>query len=164
MPKFPLLFLLLSLSAFSQKTITGVVSDSLNQPLESANLIAKPLQEKAGIKFAMADNKGRFRLELDADVKYEVVVSYIGYTEEVLIVEPNSTITTHNFRLKATGENLKEIIIKHEFKPIVIKKDTMTYDVASFANGNERKMKEVLENYPEWKWIKMVALPFKVRK
>ncbi len=80
-----LLFLLISLSAFSQKTITGVVSDSLNQPLESANLIAKPLQEKAGIKFAMADNKGRFRLELDNQVKYEIVVSYIGYTEQVLI-------------------------------------------------------------------------------
>ena len=85
MPKFLLLFLLISLSAFSQKTITGVVSDSLNQPLESANLIAKPLQEKAGIKFAMADNKGRFRLELDNQVKYEIVVSYIGYTEQVLI-------------------------------------------------------------------------------
>jgi hypothetical protein len=139
---------IISLSAFSQKTITGVVSDSLNQPLESANLIAKPLQEKAGIKFAMADNKGRFRLELDNEVKYEIVVSYIGYTEEVLIVEPNSTITSHNFKLKATGENLKEIIIKHEFKPIVIKKDTMTFDVKSFANGNERKMKEILEKLP----------------
>jgi hypothetical protein len=51
MLKFLLLFLFISLSAFSQKTITGVVSDSLNQPLESANLIAKPLQEKAGIKY-----------------------------------------------------------------------------------------------------------------
>ena len=85
MPKSLLLFLLISLSTFSQKTITGVVSDSLNQPLESANLIAKPLQEKAGIKFAMADNKGRFRLELDNEVKYEIVVSYIGYTERILI-------------------------------------------------------------------------------
>ena len=84
MPKYLLLFLLFSLSAFSQKTITGVVSDSLNQPLESANLIAKPLKENAGIKFAMADNKGRFRLELGNDVKYEIVVSYIGYTEGIL--------------------------------------------------------------------------------
>ena len=85
MPKFLLLFLFISISAFSQKTITGVVSDSLNQPLESANLIANPLQEKAGIKFAMADNKGRFRLQLDNEVKYEIVVSYIGYTERILI-------------------------------------------------------------------------------
>ena len=51
MSKFLLFFLLISLSAFSQKTITGVVSDSLNQPLESVNLIARPLNEKAGIKF-----------------------------------------------------------------------------------------------------------------
>jgi hypothetical protein len=50
MPKFLLLFLFISLSAVSQKTITSVVSDTLNQPLESANLIAKPLQEKAEIK------------------------------------------------------------------------------------------------------------------
>jgi hypothetical protein len=148
MRKLLYLLFLISLSAFSQKTITGVVSDSLNQPLESANLIAKPLQDKAGIKFAMADNKGRFRLELDNDVKYEIVVSYIGYIEEILIVEPNSTLTTYNFKLKGTGENLKEIIIKHEFKPIVIKKDTMTFDIASFANGNERKMKEILEKLP----------------
>jgi hypothetical protein len=49
MPKSLLLFLFISLSVFSQKTITGVVSNSLNQPLEAANLIAKPLQEKAGI-------------------------------------------------------------------------------------------------------------------
>jgi len=51
MPKFLPLFLLISLSAFSQKTITGAVSDSLNQPLEFANLIAKPLQEKGRIIF-----------------------------------------------------------------------------------------------------------------
>ena len=45
------LFLLFSLSAFFQKTIIRVVSNSLNQPLKSANLIAKPLQEKAESKF-----------------------------------------------------------------------------------------------------------------
>jgi hypothetical protein len=49
MLKSLLFFLLLSLSAFSQKTITDVVSDSLNQPLKSANLIPKPLQEKVEI-------------------------------------------------------------------------------------------------------------------
>ena len=143
------LFLLISTFSFSQThTITGVVSDSINNPLESANIIAKPLQENAQLKFAIADNRGRFRLELEKDVKYEVTASYISFLEEVLIIEPNSTVTTHNFKLKATGQNLKEIVIKHEYKPIVVKKDTLTYDVKAFANGNERKMKEVLEKLP----------------
>ena len=63
-------------------------------------------------------------------------------------MEPNSAKNTHNFKLKNTGEELKEIIIKHEFKPVEIKKDTMTFNVKAFVNGNERKMKEVLEKLP----------------
>lgn len=148
MPKSFLLFFLITFSSFSQKTITGIVADTLNKPLESANIIAKPLQEKAGVKFAIADNKGRYRLELENDVKYEITVSFIGFNDEVLILEPNSIITSHDFLLKATGENLKEIIIKHEYKPIEIKKDTITYDVKAFANGKERKLKEQLEKLP----------------
>ncbi|WP_396142924.1 carboxypeptidase-like regulatory domain-containing protein [Flavobacterium sp.] len=143
------LILFNSIISYSQThTISGVVFDEKEKPLESANIIAKPLTEKATLKFAIADNKGRYRLELEANVKYEIAVSYIGYTEEVLILEPNSTITTHDFKLKSTGEILKEIVIKHEYKPIVIKKDTLTYDIKAFANGNERKMKEVLEKLP----------------
>lgn len=141
--------LLIPAIAFSQTlTIIGVVSDSINVPLESANIIAKPLQENAQLKFAIADNKGRYRLELDKDVRYEVTASYISFLEETIIIEPNSAITTHNFRLKSTGQKLKEIVIKHEYKPLVIKKDTLTYDVKAFASGNERKMKEVLEKLP----------------
>ncbi|MFD2942807.1 carboxypeptidase-like regulatory domain-containing protein [Flavobacterium notoginsengisoli] len=143
-----LFFLIFSFSYSQTKTFVGVVSDDLNKPLESANVIAKPLQEKASLKFAIADNRGRYRLELEKEVKYEITVSYIGYVEEVFILESYSEKNTHDFHLKATGENLKEIVIKHEFKPIIVKKDTLIFDVNSFANGNERKMKEVLEKLP----------------
>jgi len=40
----------------------GVVSDTLNTPLENANVIAKPLQEKASLKFAIANRKKIFKL------------------------------------------------------------------------------------------------------
>jgi hypothetical protein len=143
------LILLLCNFSFSQsQTIIGVVSDVAGKPLESANIIAKPITDKATLKFAIADNKGRYKIELEKAVKYEINVSYIGYNEEILIVEQNSEITSHNFKLKPTGEVLKEIIIKHEYKPIEIKKDTLTYNIKSFANGNERKMKEILEKLP----------------
>ncbi len=68
-----LFLLLISSFTFSQThTITGVVSDSINVPLESANIIAKPLMENAQLKFAIADNKGRYCLELENAIKYEV--------------------------------------------------------------------------------------------
>ena len=136
------------ISFVQSQTITGVVADTLNKPLESANIIAISSDKNVQLKFAIADNKGRYKLELDAGFQYEVTVSYIGYVDSVLIVEANSTITGHNFKLTPTGEKLKEIIIKYDYKPIVVKKDTLIYDVKSFVNGNERKMREVLEKLP----------------
>lgn len=149
MSKINFIIFFITFFCFSQtKTILGKVYDNNNNPLESVNIIAKPLQEKASLKFAIADNQGRYRLELDKEVKYEITVSYIGYVEQVWITTPNDAEKTHDFILQPTGEQLKEIVIKHVFKPIVIKKDTMTYDVKSFTNGNERKMKEILEKLP----------------
>lgn len=144
-----IIILFVSYISYSQNhTLTGVVFDKKKTILESANIIAKPLQENASLKFAIADNKGRYRLELDSNVKYEITASYIGFKEQVLIIEPNSTIKTYDFILESTGEIIKEILIKHEYKPILIKKDTLTYDVKAFTNGNERKMKEILEKLP----------------
>lgn len=144
-----ILFLLACNFLYCQtNNLSGVILTDKNIPLESANIIAKPLTEKATLKFAIGDNKGRYRLELETNAKYEITVSYIGYKEQILIVEANSDITSHDFKLESTGEVLKEIVIKHEYKPIVIKKDTLVYDVKAFTNGNERKLKEQLEKLP----------------
>lgn len=70
------LILFNSIISYSQThTMTGVVFDDKQKPLESANIIAKPLTEKATLKFAIADNKGRYRLELEANIKHEIIVS-----------------------------------------------------------------------------------------
>jgi hypothetical protein len=73
-----ILFLLFSIFSFSQeRTITGIVSDTLYKSLERANVIAKPLQDNAGLKFAIADHLGRFKLVLESSVKYEIKVSFL---------------------------------------------------------------------------------------
>lgn len=59
------IFFITSFPYSQNYTITGVVFNEKEAPLESANIIAKPLQEKATLKFAIADNRGRYRLELE---------------------------------------------------------------------------------------------------
>lgn len=147
MPKFYFLLLFLPILSFSQ-TLTGVVQDSIGNPLQNANVIAKPLVENAGLKFSIADHLGRYKLELEKDTPYEVKVSYLGFKEEVLNLPANFTIREHIFKLKETGQELKEIVINYDYQPVIVKKDTLIYDVKAFANGNERKMKEVLEKMP----------------
>jgi hypothetical protein len=143
-----LLFFAGFIFSYAQTKFDGLLSDSLNNPLSNGNIIAKPLQSGAKFKFTITDVDGKFSLALDLDVRYEITASYIGYIDEVYIHEPNANINSKTFKLKATGENLKEIIIVHDFKPITIKQDTISYDVKHFANGKERKMKEILEKLP----------------
>src|SRR5690606_19882698 len=38
--------------------------------------------------------------------------------------------------------------IDYNYQPVVVKKDTLIYDVAAFMNGNERKLKDQLEKLP----------------
>jgi hypothetical protein len=147
MPKHLFLFLFFPILSFSQ-TLIGTVKDSLGNPLQNANVIAKPLVEKQGLKFAIADHLGRYKLELEKNVPYEVKVSYLGFKEEILNLPANFTQKEHHFKLKETGQQLKEIVINYEYKPIIVKKDTLIYDVKAFANGNERKLKEQLEKLP----------------
>ena len=147
MPKYLILLLLFPLFSFSQ-TLTGTVKDSLGNPLQNANVIAKPLVEKQGLKFAIADHLGRYKLELEKDVPYEVRVSYLGFVEEILNLPANFSQKEHHFKLKENGQELKEITITYDYKPVVVKKDTLIYDVKAFANGNERKLKEQLEKLP----------------
>ncbi|MBF4466835.1 hypothetical protein [Flavobacterium sp. LC2016-12] len=144
-----IVFIFITSFSFSQtKTFSGVVSDDMGKPLESANVIAVPIAKEASLKFAIADNKGRYKLELEIKLQYQITISYIGYIDEVFVLEAGSEIISHDFKLKPSGESLKEIVIKHDFKPVVVKKDTLVFNVNSFANGNERKMKEILEKLP----------------
>jgi hypothetical protein len=57
MRKFLFLFLLSSFSFAQTKIITGVVSDTLTNPLESANIIALPKSEKGSFLAYYIDQK-----------------------------------------------------------------------------------------------------------
>ncbi len=130
------------------RVLEGTITDTLSTPLQSANILAIPQQPDAQLRFAISDHKGRYRLELQKDISYEIKASYLGYLEQVFISEANAIIDTHNFKLSPSGIELNEIIIKHDLKPVVVKKDTLIFDIKSFASGNERKMKEILEKLP----------------
>ena len=84
-----LFFLLFNTLSFSQThTIIGLVSDDSNKPLKSANVIAKTLQEKASLKFAIADNKRRYRLKINKEVKNEITISYRDFVMGILLWSP----------------------------------------------------------------------------
>ena len=143
------IFLLFTfVTSYSQKILLGVVTDSLNNPLQNANIIAKPSKINAQLKFSSTNIVGQYKLLLDSGEYYEITASYIGYLENKFVADSSKNTIKHDFILKNTGQKIKEIFIKYDFKAVVVKKDTMIFKVNAFANGNERKLKEILEKLP----------------
>lgn len=96
--------------------------------------------------FAITDDKGYYTLKLSANKTYEIGISYLGYGKLTQTVNLNEN-ATQNFVLEEETDSLEEILIKHKI-PIIVRKDTIIYNVESFATGSERKLRDVLKNLP----------------
>jgi hypothetical protein len=130
------------------KMITGVIKDSLGVPLPSANIMASPTQKERALKFSIADANGRYKVVLENNTTYTISVSYMGFDDEDFTFNAEDNSLIHDFILQRNNEQLQEIVIKYEVKPIIVKKDTITYNMDSFTNGSERKLKEQLKKLP----------------
>lgn len=132
--------------SFAQIKLEGVVRDSLNNPLELANVIAIN-QETSGLEsYGITNEQGKYKLDLGKNKSYKIQVSYIGFKtfEEILATEESDI--TKNYILQPDN-SLDEIELTYEM-PVTVKGDTLIYNADSFKNGTERKLEDILEKLP----------------
>lgn len=145
---FLLFWLLFFYSNIYSQTFFGTVKDTLNTPLQNANVIAEPIEDNKELKFSITDYLGRYKLRLEKNVSYNISVSYVGHRTKTYQVYADFSKKEHHFILKQKEELLDEIVIKYKHTPIIVKKDTLIYNVNAFKNGKEFKMIEILEKMP----------------
>tara|TARA_R110002051_G_scaffold138637_1_gene211413 strand:- start:193 stop:2859 length:2667 start_codon:yes stop_codon:yes gene_type:complete len=130
------------------QTFFGTVKDSLSVSLPNANVIAEPVQEGEQLKFAITDYQGRYKLRLEKNITYTIMVSYIGYFTKTKQIYVDFSSIEHDFILLQKNEQLDEIVIISKYTPVMVKKDTLIYNVNAFTDGKEYKMIDVLEKLP----------------
>ncbi|MFK7832884.1 MAG: carboxypeptidase-like regulatory domain-containing protein [Winogradskyella sp.] len=130
-----------------QILVLGKVSDTLQNPLAYANILALPQADDQDIKFAITEKDGSYKLGLAKNQTYEITVSYIGYKSQTLSITTTDQDLVKNFVLKENPDQLDEVNIKYT-PPITVKKDTITYDVTKFVTGEERKLRDALKKLP----------------
>jgi hypothetical protein len=132
--------------SFAQIKMAGVVRDSLNAPLELANVVAIN-QETNGLEsYGITNEAGKYKLNLGANSTYKIQVSYIGMkaVDEVLSTKEDNI--TKDFTLEADN-TLDAVELTFEM-PVVVRGDTLIYNADSFKTGTERKLEDILENLP----------------
>ncbi len=141
-------FLLLTfcLNFYGQIQLKGIVKDSLNTPLELANVIAIDKATSALESYGISDANGAYTLALKKNRTYKVQISYVGMKNFEQILTTKEENISKDFVLQLDS-NLDEVEITYEM-PVTIKGDTIVYNADSFQNGTERKLEDVLEKLP----------------
>lgn len=134
-----------SVSILAQQiTFSGVVRDSLQNPLTAASLVAIDEETNALDAYTITGQDGVFSLKLKVQKKYKIQVSALG------LQTLNETLTTENADIQKEYELradilLDEVVVK---MPVVIRGDTLIYDADSFKNGSERKLEDIIDKLP----------------
>ncbi len=93
---------LLPLALFSQKTLTGSVTDNSNFPLPGASVI-----EKGTTNGAATNIDGVFSIDL-TETPTTLVVSYIGFITKEVVISNQTNIT---IVLEADNQQLDEVVV-----------------------------------------------------
>lgn len=145
--KTRLFFLFITLSFFTQAQqlkFSGVVRDSLAQPLELASLVAINKASNALDAYTMTDGKGNFSLKLKTNTAYKIQVSALGLQTINDSLTTAQTDLIRDYELRADIV-LDEVVVK---MPVLIRGDTLIYDADSFKNGSERKLEDIIDKLP----------------
>ncbi|WP_047548038.1 TonB-dependent receptor [Psychroserpens sp. Hel_I_66] len=143
---FIVVTLLVASFSSAQITVKGVVKDSIGEALELANIIAINKETKAMASYAITNDKGFFKLDLDKNTVYTVQVSYIGMQTVSETITTKEVDITKDYTLQADNA-LSAVELTYEM-PVTIKGDTLVYNADSFKDGSERKLEDVLKKLP----------------
>jgi len=127
-------------------SITGVVSDSVQNPIPWANVIAIPQEKSESMKFAITVDKGRYKLLLSKKMSYEISVTFLGYQKFIYQLSPDNPAQNFNIMLHTASNMLGEVLIIEQ--PVTKHNDTLSYNVEAFRTGDERKLKDIIEKLP----------------
>ncbi|MBR9847103.1 MAG: carboxypeptidase regulatory-like domain-containing protein, partial [Algicola sp.] len=141
-----LALLLITSVANSQITVQGVVKDSIGSPLELANVIAINKETNAMASYAISNDKGQYKLDLDKNKTFIIQVSYIGMKSVSDELATKEDDITKDFTLQYDNA-LDAVELTYEM-PVTIKGDTLVYNADSFKDGSERKLEDVLKKLP----------------
>jgi len=129
--------------------VNGTIYNSKGEPIVGASVV---LYKGESIDdYVYSDEKGRYRLNTKAikiGDSLRLVVNSLGYrsiTKKLVLQDLEGIV--HDFLLEEKVEQLNEVVLE-AYQKIKIDTDTMTFNAASYKNGSEQVVEDLLKNLP----------------
>ena len=142
-----LIFIFLSIKAYSQKKIEGIVLNSKKEKIAFAHIELKKDTVSNPIYY-YTNTEGFFEIKNFTN-KCKLKISALGYQTKIITLDLNNETLKKSIKiiLKEKIFDLNEVVIRTE-KPIVVKKDTINFKIKFFAKGTEQTVEELLKTIP----------------
>ncbi|MFC0342721.1 TonB-dependent receptor [Epilithonimonas hispanica] len=142
---FILFVLSFTLTVFAQKTITGLINDGDGKPLASASVTIEEPGKNAILAYGISNSKGEYRVtftssETNLDLKIK------AFNQKPITRSITNSDQKLNFSMDSQATEIQEVRLKT--KLITKKGDTISYDLKSFENKNDRTLADVLKKIP----------------
>jgi hypothetical protein len=140
-----LLFLLLAINTFAQKTISGVVKNTSGDKIPSASITVEEPGKDAIIAYAISNSKGEYSVTFTSTA-YNVDVKIKAFNHKSSTQQLVNDTQRHDFSLQTEATEIQEVKLKARI--ITKKGDTISYDIKAFDSKNDRTLADVLGKMP----------------
>ncbi|MBP7274067.1 MAG: hypothetical protein KA974_09505 [Saprospiraceae bacterium] len=154
--RFTLFIYLISMpfiNGFAQQIwIKGVVIDSVTRkPIDYSQLTVLKKNTSQIVDISYTNEQGEFAIALQKKGVFMLKASMLNYisTEQLLLIDDNSDQTIiSNFELVQNANELGVIEVVARKPPIVVKSDTIIYDIDQWTRRGDNNLEDVLRNIP----------------
>lgn len=132
-------------AVFAQKTITGIINDADGKPLASASVTIEEPGKNAILAYGISNAKGEYKVTFNSP-ESNVDLKIKAFNQKPITQSIKNADQKLNFTMDSQATEIQEVRLKT--KLITKKGDTISYDLKSFENKNDRTLADVLKKIP----------------
>lgn len=147
MKKILLVFMMLmsAVAVFGQKTISGIINDGDGKPLASASVTIEEPGKNAILAYGISNSKGEYKVTFNSS-ENNLDLKIKAFNQRPIAQSIKNEDQKINFSMDSQATEIQEVRLKT--KLITKKGDTISYDLKSFENKNDRTLADVLKKIP----------------
>ena len=139
------MMLMSAVAVFGQKTISGIINDGDGKPLASASVTIEEPGKNAILAYGISNSKGEYKVTFNSS-ENNLDLKIKAFNQRPIAQSIKNEDQKINFSMDSQATEIQEVRLKT--KLITKKGDTISYDLKSFENKNDRTLADVLKKIP----------------
>lgn len=129
--------------------LQGSVRDAQSDaPLAYAMVVLTNEEDARKTSFIQTGEAADFSFSFAPGQAHRLEVFLLGYQQVTIAFTSPTSDTSIQIKMQPLAQELQQVVVRDTLPPITRSGDTLRYNAASFATGEERKLNELVEKLP----------------